>query len=236
MGDPASVQIYRLLARAMAIVGAVGKEHKNLQQGYQFRGLDDVVAAVQPVFAELGIVLTPRVLEREREEFATAKGSKMFSVRLLVEHTFTAPDGSFVVATTLGESMDSGDKASNKAMSAALKYALTETLLIPTYEVVDRDTEERAPEVVAREPSSVAPPAQQQKSPTTDTPEAREKCRADIALAKSLDELRANVLPQIRRIAGDDKGHPIRAEFVARWESLKPKPSGATERQPGQEG
>jgi hypothetical protein len=134
----------------MSEVGVVGKSRKNTGQGYQFRGLDDVVAAVQPVLAANGVLVVPRVIEREREEFKTAKGGAMFSVRLLVEHSFFAPDGSSVICTTLGEAMDSGDKASNKAMSAALKYALTETLMIPTYEA-ERDIEDSSPEVAPRQ-------------------------------------------------------------------------------------
>lgn len=140
-------KVIAAIARVMAEVGAVGKTKKNQAQGYQFRGVDDVVAHVQEVMARCGLVVIPRVVEREREMLTTQKGGSMVSVRMLVEHTFFCEeDGSSVVCTTLGEAMDSGDKASNKAMSAALKYCLTESLLIPTYEV-DRDTEEHSPEM-----------------------------------------------------------------------------------------
>lgn len=142
-------QIYSALAKVMAEVGVVGKARKNAAQGYQFRGIDDVVAHIQQVMAAQGVVVVPRVVEREREVVQTKSGGAMASVRLLVEHSFFAQDGSSVTATTLGEAMDSGDKASNKAMSAALKYALTETLLIPTYEA-DRDTEEASPALADR--------------------------------------------------------------------------------------
>lgn len=149
-------KIYAALAAVMADVGAVGKSRKNASQGYQFRGVEDVVAHVQDVMAKHGVVCVPRVLEREREMLDAKSGGKMFSVRLLVEHTFFASDGSSVTCTTLGEAMDSGDKASNKAMSAALKYCLTESLLIPTYEV-DRDTEEHSPQIVSKSPPKPAP-------------------------------------------------------------------------------
>jgi hypothetical protein len=143
------------MAAVMRDVGAVGKSKKNVQQNYQFRGVDDVVAHVQDVMAQHGVLCIPRVIEREREMVSTKSGGSMASVRLLVEHTFYAVDGSSVVCTTLGEAMDSGDKASNKAMSAALKYCLTEALLIPTYEV-DRDTEEHSPVIAG--PATKAPP------------------------------------------------------------------------------
>lgn len=155
-----SKSVFSALSAVMAAVGHVGKNRMNNQGGgYKYRGIDDVMAAVQPIMAEHGLVCVPRVVEREREHITTNKGSGMVSVRLLVEHTFYGPDGSYVVCTTLGEAFDSGDKASNKAMAVALKYALTETLMIPTYEA-DRDTEEASPEIA---PQS-SPSAQSSKT------------------------------------------------------------------------
>lgn len=160
-------QIHEQLPKVMGAVGAVGKTKKNQQQGYQFRGVDDVVAHVQDVMAEHGITCVPFVVEREREVVQTKNGGTMASVRLLVDHHFIAGDGSEVVARTLGEAMDSGDKASNKAMSAALKYALTETLLIPTYEV-DRDTEEASPELAPASKAEQAGVEQRLRASTVD--------------------------------------------------------------------
>lgn len=157
MSETPKPAIYAALSKVMAEVGAIGKTRKNAAQNYQFRGVDDVVAHVQDIMAQHGVLCVPRVIERERDIVPSKSGGSMASVRLLVEHTFYAADGSHVVCTTLGEAMDSGDKASNKAMSAALKYALTETLLIPTYEV-DRDTEEHSPQI-APPPGVISKPA-----------------------------------------------------------------------------
>jgi hypothetical protein len=44
---------------------------------------------------------------------------------------FYGPAGDHVTAVTMGEASDVADKASNKAMSAALKYALIHTFMIP---------------------------------------------------------------------------------------------------------
>lgn len=152
--------IYAAMAKVMGLVGVVGKTKKNVQQGYQFRGIDDVMAHVQGVLADCGVICIPYVVSVEREMIQTKSGGTMASVRALIDHTFYASDGSSVVARTIGEAMDSGDKASNKAMSAALKYALTEALMIPTYET-QRDTEEASPEIAAPKPAApvVAVPA-----------------------------------------------------------------------------
>lgn len=207
-------QIYVALSKVMADVGHVGKDRKNPQQGYQFRGIDDVAKAVQPAFVSHGVVCVPRVLEREREMVATKSGGSMASVRLLVEHTFYAPDGSSVQCVTLGEAMDSGDKASNKAMSAALKYALLETLCIPVDEP-DRDTEEASPQAAPKaKAKSATPPA-----PAGDALE-REKAllRASLEAArckKDVDDLakRFNALPDA------DKAE-LRPIFTARKQAL----------------
>lgn len=175
--------IFAALAQVMERVGVVRKSKKNQQQGYDFRGVDDVVANVQQVMAECGVICVPRVIERERELIETKNGGRMASVRLLVEHVFYAKDGSSVVCTTLGEAMDSGDKASNKAMSAALKYALTETLLIPTYEA-EKDTEEHSPEMKAPQVAPPASPPKVHRMPIKDVPESLESLRAAIAQAK----------------------------------------------------
>ena len=148
--------IFRAMHAVMSEVGVIGKDRTNPQQGYKFRGIDDVLAVIQPIFIKHGIFVVPKVLKAEREVLPTKSGGSMASVRLLVEHTFFAADGSRVYATTFGEAMDSGDKASNKAMSAALKYALIESFSIPTYES-DRDTEEQSPEMAPRTQSGKPP-------------------------------------------------------------------------------
>lgn len=145
-----SGMIYKQMALVQAAVGFVGKNKVNQHQKYQFRAVDDVMAALQAVMAEHGVICLPEVIEREREVGKTQSGGMQVSCRFLVRHTFYAEDGSSVVATTLGEASDTSDKASNKAMSAALKYALTESFMIPTYEA-HRDTEDDSPPVVAPE-------------------------------------------------------------------------------------
>ncbi len=66
----------------------------------------------------------PEVLEKEVTERESANNRTLIYTALIVAYTFYAPDGSNVGAVVFGEAMDSGDKSSNKAMSAALKYAL----------------------------------------------------------------------------------------------------------------
>ena len=131
--------IYKLLPKAAEKIGAITKEKRNAQQGYNFRGIDDVLNGVHPVFAELQITPVPQVLESRREERTTVKGGNLIYTVLLVAVTFYATDGSSVRAVVQGEAMDSADKSSNKAMSAAFKYACFQVLSIPTEETEDAD-------------------------------------------------------------------------------------------------
>jgi hypothetical protein len=127
--------IFTAMLAVQKEVGAIGKDRKNAAQNYNFRGIDDVLAVLQPLFNKHGIICTPEVLTEEREILTTKAGSTMASVRLKVKHTYEAADGTTKIATTYGEAMDSGDKAGNKAMSAALKYAhWSSRSAIPTFE------------------------------------------------------------------------------------------------------
>lgn len=139
-------QIYQLIPKVMKAIGPIAKGRQNQQQGYRFRGIDEVYNAAQPVLADLGVFIVPEVVDRWREERPTRDGKGvLIYTTLKVKHTFFAGDGSSVSAVTVGEAMDSGDKSSNKAMSAAMKYAMFEVFCIPTEG--DHDTEDHSPEV-----------------------------------------------------------------------------------------
>lgn len=130
--------------------------------GYAYRGVDDVMNALQPLMKKHGLFVVPRVVHQEREERIeekayngqTKQSRTKFSI-LTVEYTFYALDGTSVTATVVGEGMDSGDKASNKAMSVAYKYACFQVFSIPTEEMVDPDAEIHGNNY----PVNAAPPA-----------------------------------------------------------------------------
>ena len=141
-------QIYGLIAQAMKKVGTIGKNSVNEQQKYKFRGIDAVYNALNPVMSDLGLFICPEILDHRREERETEKtynGNTTKSILkysiLTIKYTIYAPDGSNVSCVVVGEGMDSGDKASNKAMSVAMKYAMFQLLMIPTEEMVDPDRE-----------------------------------------------------------------------------------------------
>ena len=140
------MKVYKAINNVQkALLGGIGKNQKNAQQGFKFRGIDDVYNALAPALAENGLVVLPEVLEREVIERQTRNGGVLFYVTLKVNYHFcSSEDGSKHTVCAYGEAMDSGDKATNKAMSAAYKYACFQTFCIPT-ENVDADSETHKP-------------------------------------------------------------------------------------------
>ena len=127
----------------------IAKDRTNTQGAtYKFRGIDDVYNAISPLLATHNLCILPRVLKRECVERTTAKGSAIFYVTVEAEFDFvSAEDGSKHTVKTFGEAMDVSDKATNKAMSAAYKYAAFQAFAIPTEGDNDADssTHEVAP-------------------------------------------------------------------------------------------
>jgi hypothetical protein len=129
------MKIYQCINKVQAALACQGisKGRKNQAQGYSFRGIDDVYNVLSPLLAEHGLCILPRMLARECAERQTAKGGTMFYVTVEAEFDFVcAEDGTKHTVKTFGEAMDSGDKATNKAMSAAYKYAAFQAFAIPT--------------------------------------------------------------------------------------------------------
>ena len=131
--------IYQTIDAVMSEIGAVGKTSKNTQQGFMFRGIDAVMNAINPALVKHHLFIVPEVIDQKREERTTSKGNALIYSIVTVKYTFYAEDGSSVSAVVIGEGMDSGDKATNKAMSIAFKYACFQVFCIPTEEMVDPD-------------------------------------------------------------------------------------------------
>ncbi|WP_051650813.1 ERF family protein [Lachnoclostridium phytofermentans] len=134
--------IYKAINSVMREIGAIGKNKRNTQgNGFMYRGIDDVMNALEPAMEKNGVFVVPEVLEQIREERASRQGGTLLYSICKIRYTFYAEDGSSVQATVIGEAMDPGDKATNKAMSVAFKYACFQVFCIPTEEMKDPDGE-----------------------------------------------------------------------------------------------
>ena len=148
------MNVYQAINAVQADLSQVGiaKNRTNTQgAGFKFRGIDDVLNALSPLLAKHGLVIIPRVISRTCTERSSKSGGALFYVVIEAEFDFvSAEDGSKTTARMIGEAMDSGDKATNKAMSAAYKYAAFQAFAIPTE--ADNDADSSTHEVAARAP------------------------------------------------------------------------------------
>ena len=221
---PSSVaagQIYSLIPRVMADFGAVGKDRRNEQQKYAFRGIEDMYQAAHPAMIKHGIFCAPKVLTREVYRFEKTNDmgrvTTWVHVALEVEHRFYAGDGSYVPVTTWCEGLDNSDKATNKAMSGAMKYALIELFCVPTKDIEDSDRE--TPETGIRRETEVEritedipiikpdPPAKKKKEPVTIPENTRAISDADslitVEQAQKLHRRFRESLPESMQSAAD---------------------------------
>lgn len=181
--------IFKAMSSVMAAVGHVAKTRQNKQQGYSFRGIDDLYAALQGPMVAAGVFCVPTVLDHSTVERQTKLGGTLIYTTLKVVHRFYASDGSFVDAVTIGEAMDSGDKSSNKAMSAALKYAFLEVFCIPTEG--DNDSETQTHEVTPEARPLAPNPARSLKDRYNDVCEEIERRMGMVAGDKFIDAVKA---------------------------------------------
>lgn len=131
--------IYAKMANILKETKAITKSEKNQQQGFKFRGIDNVMNELHELFAKNDVFILQEVQDFTVDARPTAKGGTLFYTRAKIKFRYTTTDGSFVETVNVGEAMDSGDKGMNKAMSIALKYSLLQMFLIPTEEQKDPD-------------------------------------------------------------------------------------------------
>ena len=155
----------------------IAKGQTNTYDKYRFRGIDDVYNALGPALAKAGLVILPRVTDRQVTERPTAKGGVQLAVTLQVEFDFiAAEDGSKHTVVAFGEAMDRGDTATPKAMAAAYKYMAFQAFCIPVEGQPDADAEThelaQAPQPVPQKakPQAITPlDAQRIKKTLQDT-------------------------------------------------------------------
>lgn len=124
--------VHQAMASAMEEIEAIGKDRRNQQQGFNFRGIDDLYNTVHGILANNGLFTLPEVLEDKSEEREARSGGRLIYRILKIKYHFSHASGTEVCAIVIGEGMDSADKASNKAMAVAHKYALLQAFSIPT--------------------------------------------------------------------------------------------------------
>lgn len=135
MTEITALPIAQAMNAIMKEVGAIAKKDKNTSQGFNFRGIDSVVNAVSPALQKYGVIVVPSVQDYEYSTVEIGRNrTAMGHVKVKVIYTFIGANGDSINAMVVGEAMDSGDKATAKAMSVAFRTALLQALALPTDE------------------------------------------------------------------------------------------------------
>lgn len=165
MSATTTPHVYEAIKQVMDLLSkeGLGKNQKNESQGYKFRGIDSVLNTLSSKLCEVGLLVLPSYSGHVVAEAGTTKnGSPIY--RAIVDGDFTflsVKDGSAHSVKFTGEAFDSADKATNKAMSAAYKYAAIQCFCIPTEGDNDADAshlEVQKPTKNSGSPSTVATP------------------------------------------------------------------------------
>lgn len=141
------MKVHEAVTAVMETVREVRKDGRNTQQNFNFRGVDAVVNAVSPAMRKVGLTIHPSKVEHRPNSKQLSGGKMATSIDVIVDYTFTGPEGDTFTAQVAAESFDLGDKATAKAMSVAYRTCLLQTFALPTD---DADPDEHTYEREAR--------------------------------------------------------------------------------------
>ena len=114
-------------------IGYIQKRGYNERHNYNYVAAADIAGTVGDILAELGVVVIPRLESITYEPHAPGRLDSVRVARVIMAYTFTDVNSAEeITARVAGEGLDVGDKASYKAMTGALKYALLQSFLLAT--------------------------------------------------------------------------------------------------------
>ena len=146
---PAILAAVAAVMRQVTYVPKAGQYDGGRSGSYSFRKFEDTAAALGNAFRDHKIfvqseVVSREIAEPEKKPYSSGSGYTLWTqVFVTVRYRFTSLiDGSVLEASAIGEGKDSSDKSSAKAMTMAMKSALTQAFMIATDE---RDPDSERP-------------------------------------------------------------------------------------------
>lgn len=122
------------IAAVAADVGVVGKDGYNQHAKYKYAGIESLARATTPIMARHGLIMVPADIATswydagKTRNGATQRGCVM----VVTWHVGHAHSDEVLTIVSVGEGIDSGDKAAYKSQTGARKYALLALLGIAT--------------------------------------------------------------------------------------------------------
>lgn len=215
------------VCRVMQAVSYVRKD-KQMQGGgsYQYVSIEAIIDKLRPEMIRHGLVLLPVGLEPLHQ------GDHGRQVHLRLKYTFDLVhhhSGETRQIVVVGEGMDVGDKAGNKCMTAARKYALVMAFNIETGTDPDNtpsSSQERAPAQQRQQSQQSAPAG----TPKDNLPLRGEALRA-VTTCKSRKDM-SDIMAAVKRDADDGQLSPVDLEVIKaaiqKWMAANPaKPTAA---------
>jgi hypothetical protein len=157
----------------------IAKARVNEADDYKYRSLDDLLDRLAPLLAKHRLCVLPRALERTVTERQDDARHLLYHACLRVAFTLTSvEDGSSHIVEAFGEALDTSDKATAKAMSAAYKSAMIQTFCIPI--CGSEDPDRTSPRTSAR--THLAEPVQGWEQWARDIEDIVSLCESDAAI------------------------------------------------------
>lgn len=133
---PEQVPVHVAWSRVMGEVRGVGKRGQFGTEGtsnsYKFRGVDHALNAFGPACRLHGVLVLPIRTEASYRDVKTSGGKPSRECTVTVTYKIIGPTGDDIEVQSVGESMDSADKGTAKALSTALRSLLFLGGLVPT--------------------------------------------------------------------------------------------------------
>jgi hypothetical protein len=210
--------IFPAMLAVMADVKAIEKGRRNEQQGFNFRGIEDILNELHDICARHGVFALPQVQERDATHRQTRNNATLWTEHHRVRYTFWAEDGSHVEAEVWGEGTDSADKATAKAYTSAFKTLLIQAFQIPTADAEDPDRAAEESKPAARQ-ATERPQTQGQLLAQAAARAGFKASKDDDAEArKKIDEARRDVLQAaigVRSTKDITKAHDVKKALDA---------------------
>lgn len=154
--------IHEKIIALLADAGAVAKDQENKEQKFSYRGVDQVVNAINPLLKKHRVAVLPtKITKLISERFENANKKIVTDAVCVIEYTWIAEDGSEFKTEVQGQGRDFADKAVAKASSVAFRTLLLQSLALPTG---DKDPDSESIEVSTAAPAKPTALADAQKS------------------------------------------------------------------------
>jgi len=175
------MNIYEAINKSISEIPAIGKDSKNIQQGWTFRSIDAIIDNTRKIIAANGICIFPETIEKEIKVDVIEKNYKgeistkrLTTANVKVKYKLVSKfDGTFETSITSGESQDFSDKAVGQAETFAFKSMLSKVFFLGFEDDPDHDTIDTTNQKVETksQPKQTLPKVEQpKKSDNTNKP------------------------------------------------------------------